>query len=172
MTGDRLREEAERVKSSMSFPAMLSQRYALAANRAGFMPCPFHKEKTPSFKVYPRYGKCFGCGWCGDIIAFVEKYEGLTFVKALEALGGDVGGGCPPSSEEVRRRKIAARDQEIARARAHERLLDAFAWVDFAKGIADGLEPFSDKWCEAMEDYSKAVIERDICEHEWAELCR
>lgn len=167
---EKLKEEAEKVKASMSFSAMLSDRYNIRPNRGGFILCPFHGEKTPSFKVYPRYGRCYGCGWSGDIIAFVQKYENLTFVKALQTLGGQVGGGyAPPSGDEARRRQVAARDYEIARQRAHKRLLDACRWVDLAKVYAGLFEPFSEAWCYAMEDYSKAVIERDICENEWTE---
>ncbi|MDD4028802.1 MAG: DNA primase [Caldisericia bacterium] len=55
--------------------------------------CPFHVEKTPSFSVNP--GKeifyCFGCHIGGDIIHFVEKYEGLTFQEAVEELGKEAG---------------------------------------------------------------------------------
>lgn len=47
--------------------------------------CPFHDEKTPSFKVSPAKGifNCFGCGVKGDLIAFVMEYEKLDFAKAL-----------------------------------------------------------------------------------------
>jgi len=41
--------------------------------------CPFHTEKTPSFKVFPQKNKqnykCFGCGKSGDIFTFVEEME-------------------------------------------------------------------------------------------------
>ena len=50
--------------------------------------CPFHQEKTPSFTVSPARGtfKCFGCGEGGDAISFVERYENLDFVGAIEYL--------------------------------------------------------------------------------------
>lgn len=55
--------------------------------------CPFHSEKSPSFFVnqsMQRY-KCFGCGESGDVITFLEKYEGMTFVEALEYLAERAG---------------------------------------------------------------------------------
>jgi DNA primase len=50
--------------------------------------CPFHQEKTPSFTVSPARGtfKCFGCGEGGDAISFVERYENVDFVGAIEYL--------------------------------------------------------------------------------------
>jgi len=54
--------------------------------------CPFHDEKTPSFHVNPGRGfHCFGCGEGGDVIAFVQKIEGLGFVEAVERLADSYG---------------------------------------------------------------------------------
>jgi len=52
--------------------------------------CPFHEEKTPSFRVVPDRGfyHCFGCDAHGDAIDFVMEYAGCTFVEACESLGG------------------------------------------------------------------------------------
>ena len=44
--------------------------------------CPFHREKTPSFTIYPNGGKCFGCGWSGDAIGWLMDYEHLDFKEA------------------------------------------------------------------------------------------
>ncbi len=50
--------------------------------------CPFHHEKTPSFAVdsYGQYYHCFGCGESGDVIKFVQKYEGVEFIEAVKIL--------------------------------------------------------------------------------------
>ncbi|MCB9915728.1 MAG: DNA primase [Planctomycetes bacterium] len=56
--------------------------------------CPFHSEKTPSFKVDPTRGTwhCFGaCSEGGDQIAFVERVTGLAFWEALEILADRTG---------------------------------------------------------------------------------
>lgn len=47
--------------------------------------CPFHAEKTPSFRVYDRRGsfKCYGCGEGGDVIAFIQKHDNTDFISAL-----------------------------------------------------------------------------------------
>lgn len=53
--------------------------------------CPFHAERTPSFTIYAgdERAKCFGCSWQGDVIEFVRKAYGFSFIEAVDRLGGD-----------------------------------------------------------------------------------
>ncbi len=55
--------------------------------------CPFHDEKSPSFHVRPNHGHfhCFGCGEGGDVYAFVQKIEHVSFVEAVELLADRIG---------------------------------------------------------------------------------
>ncbi|BDB41699.1 MULTISPECIES: DNA primase [Mycobacterium] len=55
--------------------------------------CPFHNEKSPSFHVRPNHGHfhCFGCGEGGDVYAFIQKIEHVSFVEAVEMLADRVG---------------------------------------------------------------------------------
>lgn len=55
--------------------------------------CPFHNEKSPSFHVRPNHGHfhCFGCGEGGDVYAFIQKIEHVTFVEAVELLADRIG---------------------------------------------------------------------------------
>jgi len=55
--------------------------------------CPFHDEKTPSFRVTPARGfyYCFGCGEGGDVIKFVQKIQNVSFLEAVEFLADRVG---------------------------------------------------------------------------------
>ncbi|MDR1237234.1 MAG: DNA primase [Propionibacteriaceae bacterium] len=55
--------------------------------------CPFHDEKTPSFRVTPARGfyYCFGCGEGGDVIRFVERNQNVSFVEAVEYLAARIG---------------------------------------------------------------------------------
>lgn len=50
--------------------------------------CPFHEEKTPSFIISPAKGyyHCYGCGVGGDVINFVQEYEKISFVEAIEKI--------------------------------------------------------------------------------------
>jgi DNA primase len=55
--------------------------------------CPFHDEKSPSFHVRPNHGHfhCFGCGEGGDVYAFIQKIEHVSFVEAVEVLADRIG---------------------------------------------------------------------------------
>lgn len=76
--------------------------------------CPFHREKTPSFVVYPDgHFHCYGCGAHGDTIDFVRRIKGLNFVETVHALGRDLGDEEP----EVRRVREANLEAEQHRRR-------------------------------------------------------
>jgi DNA primase len=56
--------------------------------------CPFHEERTPSFKVDPERATwhCFGaCSTGGDVIRFVEKCDNVPFREAVEILAARTG---------------------------------------------------------------------------------
>jgi DNA primase len=50
--------------------------------------CPFHNEKTPSFSVHAtrQFFHCFGCGASGDVFAFVQKIENISFPEAIRSI--------------------------------------------------------------------------------------
>jgi len=55
--------------------------------------CPFHSDNDPSFYVHPNKGffHCFGCGESGDIIAFLQKIEDVSFNDSVRRLA-DIAG--------------------------------------------------------------------------------
>ncbi|HEV7959417.1 MAG TPA: DNA primase [Rhizomicrobium sp.] len=71
--------------------------------------CPFHAEKSPSFKVENerRAYKCFGCGAGGDAFKWLTETEGLTFPEAVEKLAAEAGVELPKWSpdDEAREQK-------------------------------------------------------------------
>jgi DNA primase len=70
--------------------------------------CPFHKEKSGSFYLYPGTASyyCFGCHEHGDVFTFVMKMETLSFPEAVRAVATKVGIALPKrefnSPEEAR----------------------------------------------------------------------
>ena len=62
--------------------------------------CPFHSDRTPSFKV--SAGRCsyhcFGCGAKGDALDFLMAHEGLNIADAIERLR-ELGGGTAKRNE-------------------------------------------------------------------------
>ncbi len=64
--------------------------------------CPFHKEKSPSFKVENarRTYKCFGCGKGGDAFKWLMETEGLSFPESVERLAAEAGVELPKWSPE------------------------------------------------------------------------
>ena len=64
--------------------------------------CPFHDEKTPSFtvSVQKQIFYCFGCQTGGNVISFVQKYEGKNFIETMEWLAGRLNISLP--SQDVR----------------------------------------------------------------------
>ncbi len=47
--------------------------------------CPFHEEKTPSFRVnvLSNFGSCFGCGEKVNSFSYLENYEHLKFRNTI-----------------------------------------------------------------------------------------
>jgi DNA primase len=69
-----------------------------AQNYSGL--CPFHNEKTPSFSVHAtrQFYHCFGCGESGDVFAFVQKIENITFPEAVRSVAQKLGIALPKLS--------------------------------------------------------------------------
>jgi DNA primase len=92
--------------------------------------CPFHDERTPSFKVNPRdkLYYCFGCEASGDVYRFVEEKEGLSFPDAVESLAERYGVELEresedPRAEEKRRRRARLWELLERTAKFYERYL-------------------------------------------------
>ncbi|GGM96664.1 DNA primase [Thermus composti] len=90
-----LGEAVEAIKSRLSLKEVVSRYVVLKPAGRGRWKglCPFHQEKTPSFYVDEEKGlfHCFGCKAGGDLIAFVERLEGLDFLGAVERLAEEAG---------------------------------------------------------------------------------
>ena len=87
-------EDKERVRQATDIVALVGETVELRQRGHEFWGCcPFHGERTPSFKVNPQTGlwHCFGCGEGGDVFAYVQRRENLGFVDALRYLADRAG---------------------------------------------------------------------------------
>lgn len=89
--------------------------------------CPFHAEKSPSFKVENerRSYKCFGCGAGGDAFRWLMETEGLSFPEAVGRLADEAGIELPKWSGEDEAREQKKKSlydvvEAAARFFAHE----------------------------------------------------
>lgn len=51
--------------------------------------CPFHKDNSPSMRIYEKSFYCFSCNRTGDLIEFVKQYFNLNFQEAMEKINFD-----------------------------------------------------------------------------------
>lgn len=83
--------------------------YGYEPNRADFIRCPFHNERTASLKLYDRSFHCFGCGAHGSVIDFVVLLFGLDPLAATRRLNEDFKLGLdldrPTDTEQLRKRR-------------------------------------------------------------------
>ena len=112
---------AEKIKSMVSMPKIMEQ-YGFRLDKAGFCKCPFHSERSASFKAYPgtRGYYCFGCNQSGSVIDFVMKFFGLSFVDAIKKINEDFSLGLPIGEKLDRRKQIEINRQAFMRKRAVE----------------------------------------------------
>jgi DNA primase len=88
------RETIEEVRSRNEIADVIGSYLSLKNAGTRFKAlCPFHKEKSPSFTVSPdrQIYHCFGCGAGGDVIRFVQEYEKVDFMTALQMLADRAG---------------------------------------------------------------------------------
>jgi DNA primase len=149
--------------------------------------CPFHKEKTPSFKVSGSRQSfyCFGCRKSGNVFTFVQEIESLDFVEAVRSVARRFGviipeptedGGSPAEREAAQKRRTD-REQayqllaQMARWFQHRLTLpDAQAARDYLAGRGLDAEPIAtfgigyapDSWDAALNWAGQLGFSRDL----------
>ena len=124
MAGLIRREDIDELRSRTRIDEVVGEFVTLKTAGIGSLKglCPFHDEKTPSFTVRPQVGMyhCFGCGESGDVFAFLQKIEQLSFVETVESLAGKIGmhlryeDGKGPDREQASRRQRLLEMHEVA----------------------------------------------------------
>ncbi len=76
----------DEIKQAANIIDIIGSEFKLKKEGNNFVACcPFHNEKTPSFKVSQakQIYKCFGCGASGDSIQFLMDYKRLNYIDAI-----------------------------------------------------------------------------------------
>jgi len=122
----------EEIRGRTDLVALVGRRVKLARkSRDMWGCCPFHNEKSASFKVSNerRLYKCFGCGKGGDAFKWLIETEGLSFPEAVEKLAAEAGVELPkwsPEDEERQQKRKSLYDVVELAAKFYEaQLFDA-----------------------------------------------
>lgn len=137
----------EEIKDRYSMRDILD-RYGLPQpNRAGFICCPFHKEKTASMKIYQKDFHCFGCGANGDIFTFVQMMDRISFKEAFSELGGDYENSFSARLKIYQAQKKREMQRKTEEKLKRKRELNFLLMSVYRKWLGR-LEPLSDAWCD------------------------
>lgn len=133
-------QQIDAVKAQTNIVRVIAERVSLRKSGASFVGlCPFHDEHTPSFHVTPGTGRahCFGCQWDGDVFAYLQAAEKLSFpeaVRKVAALTGIALDNLPaPEAERLREENQLERRRAEAYCHAERKLLlelaDELDWL-------------------------------------------
>lgn len=83
-------DELDRIKRGTDLAAVIRARGVALKPQGGDLIglCPFHEDKHPSLHVTPAKGlwRCVSCQATGNVIQFVQKFDGVSFRHAYELL--------------------------------------------------------------------------------------
>lgn len=152
----------EEIKECTTMQDVLNERGL--STRRGMMSCPFHgKDSNPSMRIYKDGYHCFACGANGDVVSFVQKYDGVTFKEAFLSLGGTYSNNLSNRSKILSKikRQRAMEERRIALKKEEAFNRTVYETLTIARTVANVYEPFSDGWCDAMniKQYLETVIE-------------
>lgn len=94
----------EDLKSRISIVDVVSSRIRLQRKGTCWTAlCPFHKEKTGSFRVDESKGLyyCFGCHAGGDAIKFIMEFDKVSFQEAVEIIAEQLNMPVPHPDEKL-----------------------------------------------------------------------
>ena len=133
--------------------------------------CPFHNEKTASFKVSPDMGlyHCFGCKAGGDVIDFIMGIERMSFMEAVRHLADKVNMPLPDMSEQDR---TAAKQRRSRRDKILELNRRAARFFHETLYRPEGARALSYLHGRGLDDKTIRVFGLGASPAEWDALCR
>ena len=148
----------EEIKAHYTMKDILNM-YGIRQNRAGFIRCPFHNEKTASMKVYKDSVHCFGCGANADVIGFVQQMEQCSFKDAFKRLGGSYESKTDRERDLYHYKLQKAKESRLRReARLFEQKKKVLRSLHQNRLLKDNMEVFSDIWCRAVNGFERDLI--------------
>ena len=145
-----------------------ARRYGLEPDRKGWCRCPFHGEKTPSFHLYNQRGKCFGCGWSGDVVDLVAGILNVGPLEAVKELNRAFGLGidleAPVDTLELAQARAERREKERFR-QWREGVIGALTEHFRALHLARVYGASNDPEKGVSDHYAAAVKELDRVEY-------
>lgn len=140
----------DEIKQSVSIHEVV-EKYGIRIDKKGFCCCPFHREKTPSMKIYKDSYHCFGCGASGDIFSFVQKIDNCDFKTAFKSLGGTYEKKSDYSSKVFRYRMDKKKEtQDFKNSKLEAEKTAILKEIDQQKLFQKLYPPMSDDWCDAV----------------------
>lgn len=131
-------------------------------NRKGFMKCPFHHDKGPSFKVYNKDFHCFGCGAHGDIFNFIQLLNGVDFKEAFQSLGGTYEKPTFESKLAIYRAKKKRKTLRLKAEKEKAKRDINNDLITLYRHQIEASEPMSDAWCDGINALQKEMYKHDI----------
>ena len=137
--------EIEKIKAETDLAAVVRSRGVALAPQGGDLVglCPFHDDKSPSLHVTPgkRLWRCVSCNATGNVIQFVQRFDGVSFRHAADLLAGGAAFKAPPTCGPVKKSTVpklanplagvasatAADDEHAADQEALRRVVDYYA---------------------------------------------
>lgn len=177
------------IKQSVTMTDVLAM-YGFNPGRYNRIPCPIHNGVKRNF-AYKEHGfVCYVCGATGDVISFVEKLFGLSFLDACRKidqdfnLGLNVGGTLDAEKQaEAERVSMMLRAKRERREAERKRVQEAYhaaldRWCELDRTIREEApqtpyDDFTDEYAYALkhidaagEDLDEAEIRLWEFEHE------
>jgi len=95
-------DDLDNMKRSIDLAAVIRSRGIELKAQGGDLIglCPFHPDKSPSLHVTPakRLWRCVSCQATGNVIQFVQRFDGVSFRHAYELLKNGVAFTAPTCS--------------------------------------------------------------------------
>ncbi len=87
-------EEINKIRTSVDIIDIISSYIPLTKKGRNFFGvCPFHDDHNPSMSVSSekQIYKCFTCGASGNVFTFIEDYENVSFIEAVNIVANKAG---------------------------------------------------------------------------------